>query len=854
MTEAEYNQKLLSAALENDIKIVGLADHGNVDAVDALRSLFNEQGVIVFPGFEIASTEKAHFVCLFPEDASVAQLNRYLGELGISDPSDGARPSRHGGQDILRKVEELGGFAYAAHCAHESGVLSRNLVHVWKNPMLKAAQIAGALDDLKNDKNNKYRQILLNKDPNYVRDVPIGIINAKDVAEPNDLANPGASCLIKMTRPCFESFKLAFQDPESRVRLNSEREEKYYSRIERLKITGGYLDGLEIEFSEHLNAVIGGRGTGKSTLLESLRYALDIEPIGRTAQKQHSDIVKENLGRLRARVELTVRSSKMNGRIFKIARRYGEDSIVTDSDGKPSSFSPRELLPGIELYGQNEIYEIAQDASNQGRLLSRFLEAGQAEYEAKIQEALKELGNNRAKLLDAQKAVADLEDEVARIPKLEEEIKQFKSLDIEEKLKVVPLLETEKRLVKRALEEELHHLNLAFDSVRDSLPDTTFLSDNAIGALPHKTELISIRGELDTIYQKAETLLEQWNADFQESGKRTEVAIKKIKTGIAQKEEELEKTFKELPAAEGKSGREVGIEFQNLLRDIERIRPQKANIESHKKLQTALAQQRQTILSELSQIRAERSARFVRSLKKLNRKLKGKMRLTVVPEAERKNVTQFLLNCEMEHVGAGRLKWIDEVDDFSPVKLSKLIRQGADALQKEGWGITPSVAESLARLPQEKILQLEEIELPDRVSIELNTAHESAENYRPLGKLSTGQQCTAILHLLLLQNKDPLIMDQPEDNLDNAFIADRIVRELRSAKIARQFIFATHNANIPVFGDAEWIGVFGATDDKANMPPECQGAIDVLKVKDKAAEILEGGKSAFNQRRVKYGF
>jgi hypothetical protein len=97
-------------------------------------------------------------------------------------------------------------------------------------------------------------------------------------------------------------------------------------------------------------------------------------------------------------------------------------------------------------------------------------------------------------------------------------------------------------------------------------------------------------------------------------------------------------------------------------------------------------------------------------------------------------------------------------------------------------------------------------------------------------------------------------MDQPEDNLDNAFIADRIVTELRSAKIARQFIFATHNANIPVFGDAEWIGVFDATDDKASMPPDYQGAIDVPKVKEKAADILEGGRSAFNQRKAKYGF
>lgn len=854
MMDADYNQQLLNVALENDIKIIGLADHGNVDAVDGIRSLFKEQDIIVFPGFEIASTEKAHFVCLFAEDTTKSKLDRYLGALGLTNPDNGIWPSNLGGNDLIAKVEELGGFIYAAHCTHESGVLKLNLTHVWKDPKLRAAQIPGMLDDLKNDENNQYRQILLNKDPNYQREHPVGIINAKDVAKPDDLANPRASCLIKMTRPCFESFKLAFQDTESRVRLNSDRSEEYYSQIQTLKITGGYFDELEIDFSENLNAVIGGRGTGKSTLLESLRFALDIEPIGESAKREHQGIIGANLAPSKARVELTVRSSTMNGRIFTIARRYGEDPNVVDSDGKPSSLTPKELLPDVEIYGQNEIYEIAQNTSDQGRLLSRFLEAGQAEDEAKIQEALKKLSDNRTKLLNAQKAIADLEDEVARIPKLEEQIRQFKDLGIEEKLKVVPLLETEKRLVKRVLEEELHNLDLAFDAVKDNLPDTTFLSDQTIDSLPHKTELLSIRSELDGIKQKAEVLLARWNTDFEASRLQIGKAIGQLNTGIAQQEKELEKIFKDLPAVEGKSGREVGIAYQKLLQDVERIRPKQTKIGNHKKLQSELITERQTILNELSEIRANRSARFERSLSKLNRKLKGKMRLSVEPEAERKNVADFLSNCDMKQVGESRLRWVDEVKEFSPVRLSRLIRQGSDALQKAKWGITPSVAESLARLPQEKILELEEIELPDRVSIELNTEHESEENYRRLERLSTGQKCTAILHLLLLQNRDPLIMDQPEDNLDNAFIADRIVNELRKVKITRQFIFATHNPNIPVFGDAEWIGVCESSNDRASIPAELQGAIDTTSVRDRAAEILEGGKLAFDQRRAKYGY
>ena len=854
MTEAQYNQELLRIAKDNGIKVIGLADHGNVDGVEAIRSLMNQHDILVFPGFEIASAEKAHFVCLFPENASKDQLNRYLGALGLTNPADGVWPSNFGGNDLLSKVEELGGFAYAAHCTGDNGVLNQKLNHVWQNPLLKAAQIPGVIDDLKNDEGNGYRQILRNKTPEYKRELPVAIINAKDVAIPQDLSNPKASCLIKMTNPSFESFKLAFQDPESRVRLNTDVPEKYYSRIESLKVTGGYLDGVQIGFSEHLNAVIGGRGTGKSTLLECIRYALQLKPIGKNAQKLHDEIIKENLGKSKARIELVIRSSRMNGKSFTVARRYGESASVKDESGSPSTFAPIDLLPEIEILGQNEIYEIAQDKTSLRQLLTRFLEAGQQEGEALIQESLGKLAENRKKLIEAQATVASIEDEVALLPKLEEQVGQFKVLGLEDKLKIIPLLETEKRIQKRAIGEECLNLDNAFQAVRDSLPDTVFLSDSAIGHLPHAENLRKMRAALDALRGDAEALLSQWQQKYG-TAKATIASISQtLDAGIQQEELALEKTFRELPASEGKSGKEIGIEFQRLLKEIERIRPKKTMIDNRIKVVTELSRQRKAILDDLSSIRADRSAQFERSLKSLNRQLSGKLKLTVKPEADRAPVIQFLLGCKLENVGEGRLSWVKEADDFSPVRLAEMVRQGADALRNASWGITPTVADALPRLSTEQVLQLEEIELPDLISIELNTAHEGTETFRALEKLSTGQQCTAILHLLLLQNLDPLLMDQPEDNLDNAFIADRIVTELRSAKIARQFIFATHNANIPVFGDAEWIGVFEVQEGLPKMPSESQGAIDVTQIRDKAANILEGGKTAFNQRKAKYGY
>lgn len=848
VTEADYNRQLLQICREENIKVLGIADHGNVDGVEAIQSIMTPEGILVFPGFEIASSEKIHFVCLFAENTTTKKLNQYLGNLD----ADGVRPSKLSAMQIFEKMKEIGGFIYAAHCTNKNGLLEERKDHIWRDPLLKAAQIPGPIDNLKGVSDDFYRKAILNKNTDYQRETPIAVINAKDVEKPETLKEPAASCLIKMTNPSFDVFEQAFQDPDSRIRLNSDRAEKYYSRIESVKITGGYLNEVEINFSEHLNAVIGGRGTGKSTLLECIRYALGLEPIAKNAQKQHNEIIKENIGKSKGRIELIVRSSKMNGKKYTIARRFSESISVKGDDKMISSFTPRDILPDIEIYGQNEIYEIAQDDQAREKLLRRFLETTHHEY--KVIATLNALAENRSNLEQVMEDRAIIEEDLSQLPKLEERAEQFRKLGIEDKLKVVPYLEEEKRLKDRVEKEELANLERALAQAKEALPNTVFLSDKMIEKLPHADVLEKIRAGLDHLSRDTERLLEQLNAVFDRQRNSITELINGLQQGILSNEKELEKTFKELPSNEGKSGLEIGNEYQQLLQGIEKIKPRRANLTHRKAQEEELRKQRKSLLAELSEYRANRTAHFESSLKKLNRKLKHKLILTIKPEAHRQPVIDFLLKYNLENVAKGRLQWILDADDFSPVQLAELIEQGESALTASDWRITPTVANALVRLPSSAILRLQELELSDPIEIKLNTAHDESDEYRPLEKLSRGQQCTAILHLLLLQNKDPLIMDQPEDNLDNAFIADRIVTELRDAKLNRQFIFATHNANIPVFGDAEWIGVFNVVEEQGVIPQEAQGAIDAPAVKEKAANILEGGKTAFNQRKLKYGY
>lgn len=304
----------------------------------------------------------------------------------------------------------------------------------------------------------------------------------------------------------------------------------------------------------------------------------------------------------------------------------------------------------------------------------------------------------------------------------------------------------------------------------------------------------------------------------------------------------------------GKTGQEIGAAYQRVQEDIERIKPLSAKLPNHQLQLDELEQQRRNVLAELSDLRAERIAALIQAAKRMNKRLQRKLKIEIIPESDKSPLLEFLKACKLENIGEKRLAWIESAAVITPMALVHSIKQGAEVICLD-WGASQMVAEALTKLQPSQMMELEALELEHRVDISLNVAYGTSEpNFRPLNKLSTGQQCTAILHMLLLDNPDPLLMDQPEDNLDNAFIAERIVAELRDAKTSRQFLFATHNANIPVFGDAEWIGVFTAEDNRGSLTLEAQGSIDVPAIRDQVAKILEGGRDAFIQRKEKYEF
>lgn len=852
LTENAYNNAIVQRCLANDIKIVGIANHGSVEGVSKLRDALEASGIVVLPGFEIASTEKVHMVCLYPAKTDIDKLNQYLGALGL--PPHGAKtaPSTLSCLDIAKRVQDQHGFWYAAHITGASGLLRLNqdgggLTHIWRDcDHVFAAQIPGGSDDLE----QKIQPIVRNKNQDYHRTRAMALLNAKDVRKPEDLDNARCFSWIKMTDPTLDALALACRDPESRVRLSHEVNPAYYSRIERIAVRRGYLDDLEIELSPNLNALVGGRGTGKSTLIEAIRYALQLTPTGKDSDRAHKGIIDANFSKEKAFIEITVTSFEQNCERYVISRAYGEPAKVLDEHGNVLNLPPSAILPRVEVYGQNELLAIVQDNSAKAKLLSRFL-PDDAATRQKLEGIHANLRKNRIDIDDLEAKVADISEKLEQLPVLLDRAKSFQKLGLDKELAQVQGREAERAYAAGAAEAiaAFEDATEEFEGVIEEIDIPDVPNDESI---LHAAILKKLGEAVQQTKQAAVSAAAQAKKKIEEAKQKFEASKIKLNEAIAADEHVFDGQLNKLPTMKGKTVPQLAADYKKVSAAIAKLKPLAAQKTTHEaKLQT-LGQARETMLEGLSKVRGGRWSAMTKAVKELNKRLDGQLRVDFEPERIRDPLKKFFINCDLAGVGEKRLEWIDVADSLSVADLVSTLRQGGDALlaRFKKAGMQKAVADAIAALPRTKIREMEEIELPERLELLLNVVRDG-ENYREIGRLSTGQQCTAILHLLLLENPDPLIIDQPEDNLDNAFIAEHIVNELRLSKTKRQFMFATHNANIPVFGDAEWIGVLQEQEGRAGL--QASGSIDSPKVKELAADILEGGKEAFNRRREKYG-
>lgn len=283
-----------------------------------------------------------------------------------------------------------------------------------------------------------------------------------------------------------------------------------------------------------------------------------------------------------------------------------------------------------------------------------------------------------------------------------------------------------------------------------------------------------------------------------------------------------------------------------------RIRLQKGYLRAgkhrQKEVKIRLLMKRKTLIESCKKSLDDYMECINKQVKKLNKNVfSNSIRISIEYRQVKDAVIAQLKT--IKGVGDVSLTGFLQYSDFDIFTFADDIRKGKDILI-EKYKFTGGIAEKIiSHYDELSLLRMEEMQLDDIYHIELFVNGQ----FKPLERLSKGQQCTAILNILLVENKDPLIVDQPEDNLDNAFIADSLIASIRKNKLLRHYIFATHNANIPVFGDAELIVAMEEQDGKGRIIQGGIGSIDTPSVRDYAVQVLEGGREAFLMREKKYG-
>lgn len=293
-SEAKYNEAIVAACLENGIEVIGVTDHYRVQESASLVQAARDAGLYAFHGFEAVAKDGVHFLCLFDPDKD-AVLERFIGECGIHNAEEVSPAGNLDSLELLARAKDWGGICIAAHVAGDGGLLRKlsgqTRIKVWKSDDLLACALAGPVDQAPTN----LRSILENKDAQHRRPRPVAIINASDVMGPEDLTSAGTSCFIKMSNVSIEALRQAFLDPESRIRLQSDPQPQPHAEFLAVTWEGGFLDETSVHFNGNLNALVGGRGTGKSTMIESMRYALGLDPLGEDARKAHEGVIRHVL-------------------------------------------------------------------------------------------------------------------------------------------------------------------------------------------------------------------------------------------------------------------------------------------------------------------------------------------------------------------------------------------------------------------------------------------------------------------------------------------------------------------------------------------------------------------------------
>ncbi len=840
----EIIDRIITAALAKDVRLLGTADYNlGLDErgiwLDELGKRAKGRGVSVYPGVRLLLEDGLDVLALFEPGRPQEEIDKFLADLGLSGNARFYRSNKPvqialSPREVVARVRSAQGMVLIIY----NDALKEHPAVV-SDPWVWGAILAGGPQELVPED----EAVLSGKRKGFERRLPLARLAGSFAQRPEDVGTKRVS--IKLGAHNLEGLRIALLDSRSKVRFPHEIEKRSYSRLLGARWEGGFLDGLAIHFSPSFNAMIGGRGTGKTTVIETLRYALDESPKTDRNRENHEQIMRD-VFLPGSKISLLVESHEPRPKRYLIERIYPFEPVVRDADtGEKLKVNPKDVFRA-EIFGNKEIYEISKQQDFQVNLLERLCEKDLVALEAQERFLIDKLEEQNQEIATLAEELSRRDAELAKLSAAEEKLSRFLEMDMPSKIDE-----------KRKLEQEAH----VFERGEAVLADIKKMLAGLISETSARLKSLQEEEKAPLNPQ----LLDEYTSSLVEFVGEFERSVQGLVEGLQGTEEkhrgfheqwqklynEGEERFQE--SLRSLQERFPGVDvngYITLEKEVMRLRERKAERDTVASRLSMRRDERRALLGQVQELRASRFEMLKRQADGWNAELSGKIHVELLARGDPKRVA-----AELRHFMPGlnkddALRIVSE-EQFSFAELARHSRAGDRNGVAELLGLSPE--ELVPSFDEETLCRMEMVAIPPEVLIKLNLGTDKDPNYRDVSHLSDGQRCTAILGILLLESPYPLIVDQPEEDLDNAFIVEEIAERLRDQMDKRQFLVATHNANIPVLGDAAQIMALEADVEHGYLSEGRYGYLDSPEIKQTVEKILEGGRQAFEIRKQKYG-
>lgn len=893
-------EEWVQRALDQGLNCVAVTDHNTGEWIDIIKDAARDTELIVFPGVEITCSDaKVHLLVIFDTDKGKVEVEDFLIQAGIERLLFGKEVafSSKSLNQVVELAEQKGAVVIPAHIDEFNGISEAgygNREEFLKMNAIQAVQVVHDIfienseltqDQISTSLCEYYGKTIGEESWKAWRSTVSQAINfnktiltfsdnqASERNSKHGLWGIGKRFTwIKMNEVVtLESLRQAFLVPKFRVRnyfiCKTEPYKVPTIWIESMKVYSSEvtnsINPLYIEFSPQLTTIIGGRGTGKSSIIRFLRGVFNkTSDLGslESILKEHTEFykikdTKDKKGALKdtTKIEVIIYRNKIKYKIvasnftrtkseIRIEEWLTEEKVfkVVELEGFLDFFE-------FDVFSQKQIYEIAQTPnalrnridtsivdmpSLTEQLINKRLEIlEQTSKIRKIQQLTGAKGKLETEIIDNDRQIKSLNE--SGFQKLYKEHQNFREDEI--------ILNTFEDLLKKKKEQLSifmeSFLKLDFETL---LEDFSIEYEDELKALVGNTatEFVKLTSTFSNIKIKLENLIDKFDKDLKES--EWNRSLQELNSLFdEQKKKLLAEGIEDLHNIE-----KLNYIGENKKQELKKIWGLEQQLEAEKREKENLKRQFILLRKELTKKRRDFVNQFMKS---------DNLKIEVKPYRDKDSYRSAIRSILQRDTGFEEDldKLIDicfngnvekQIDDIHQHFIA--VRNGESINQIYGGRF-----QTLIKGLGESQLDEMEITFPED-EIQVFYKPNSASGFKPLSNASAGQKTSAILTFILSFGNNPILLDQPEDDLDNHLIYELIVKRLRKSKESRQIIIVTHNANIPVNGDAEY--VIALNPELKTIEVLHSGAIEQPEIKKEICEVMEGGEDAFQLRSKRY--